>query len=774
MKNRILSIILAVLLPAAITGVIPVLATGANDTDTIVIAQGDSVDEIQQQIDDALEINDTVIVIGEKTDADVTLTLNIPSGKNVDWKAVYKATAAFSGDLIRLPEGGAFEVSDGIVASEAGNAIYATNSNAEVIISGGTVSSNSKKAGSYAIYAKGSVTVSDGMVKAGAAAGNYAIYASGPIAVSGGIVSAPETIAINITARTSLTISGGTVSSTNGRRVIHANSSGTPVTVSGGLVFTFNDAIVGSGKAIFVSDPASLNVVGDGMIIAWNQGAGVTYNTGDTTHISKMPAEASAVWDKNGEDSGIIYSNGGNEGFIKLPVFVGGDPADFTVLNLTESNPQGGTGWTYAGNTYTVTGDITITGSTTTKRLKVQPGANVNIILDNVNVATYANDLWGIAAGDLDIADATAKITLIGDNYLAGVHVPPGASLVIDGPGSLTSTSIRSAGIGGASGRSAGDWSLPGGPGENSGSVTINGGTLTAISQNGAGIGGGSGGNGFSGLGGRGGDGGSGGNGGNLTINGGTVTAISKNGAAIGGGAGGDGGPGSITGTKGNNGIAGTTYLALSSYQWWTNTTNTDPGSPGMLYPPTAYAYSSEDKFVRIDTIEQAQGVTVTGNVCSYNPKNETIVQLVQGDQVTYETVIPSETTTGSGQVEQSFTFANVMPGEYTLVISKKAHTRLTMYNVIIGSEDFDFTPNKRGANGAIALPCGDINSDGMINDGDLTILWMLENYNRKTSAAAEQLCDLNGDGMINDMDLTILWMANNYNRGELSYNIPN
>ena len=65
-----------------------------------------------------------------------------------------------------------------------------------------------------------------------------------------------------------------------------------------------------------------------------------------------------------------------------------------------------------------------------------------------------------------------------------------------------------------------------------------------------------------------------------------------------------------------------------------------------------------------------------------------------------------------------------------------------------------------------MAMRCGDINGDGMINDGDLTILWLPTNYNRNVLAAADARCDLNGDDMINDGDLTILWLTTNYNRG--------
>jgi len=46
--------------------------------------------------------------------------------------------------------------------------------------------------------------------------------------------------------------------------------------------------------------------------------------------------------------------------------------------------------------------------------------------------------------------------------------------------------------------------------------------------------------------------------------------------------------------------------------------------------------------------------------------------------------------------------------------------------------------------------------------------LWRLGNYNRRADEAENSRCDLNGDGLINDADLTILWLAYNYNKGAI------
>jgi len=158
---------------------------------------------------------------------------------------------------------------------------------------------------------------------------------------------------------------------------------------------------------------------------------------------------------------------------------------------------------------------------------------------------------------------------------------------------------------------------------------------------------------------------------------------------------------------------------------------------------------------------------SINGAVRSYNLKEPTKIWLMQDASVIQTLTI--ESVPGSGQIDQLFTFEDVEFGTYDLVIEKKAHTTFTVQSIIVDDEDVDLTVDDRPEVRLMTLRCGDIDGDGFINDSDLTVLWMLENYNRKTSDAEEPLCDLNGDGMINDMDLTILWMAYNYNSGSVT-----
>ena len=157
-------------------------------------------------------------------------------------------------------------------------------------------------------------------------------------------------------------------------------------------------------------------------------------------------------------------------------------------------------------------------------------------------------------------------------------------------------------------------------------------------------------------------------------------------------------------------------------------------------------------------------GVTVTGLISSYNPTKPTVIQLLRNGEV--RDTITIEPEAGSGQTTQSFAFAGVEPGTYTLVIAKETHASYTVKNIVVGSRPVNLAQVSRSADQLIALPCGDINNDGMINDGDLAVLWLSANYNKSADDAANPKCDLNGDGMVNDSDLAVLWLSANYNKG--------
>ena len=226
-----------------------------------------------------------------------------------------------------------------------------------------------------------------------------------------------------------------------------------------------------------------------------------------------------------------------------LPVTAGAA----TVGGFTIEGGTQGTDYSYSDGVLTINNGANLTISTngqTSDRIAIASGATANITLAGVNItpsqATGSNQNPAI-----DVTGATPNLTLQGTNSLTGgtpneyqygapgIQVPSGATLTIDGTGSLTATGTDScAGIGG-------------GYKGNGGAITIHGGEVKATGgANGAGIGGG-----YSG------------DGGTITISGDTVTAIGgSSGAGIGGGNGETGG-----GSGGTIKITGGTVKAKSA-----------------------------------------------------------------------------------------------------------------------------------------------------------------------------------------------------------------
>lgn len=201
---------------------------------------------------------------------------------------------------------------------------------------------------------------------------------------------------------------------------------------------------------------------------------------------------------------------------------------DLTVTT-TGSSPVD---YEYAEKVLTINSStpITILGTTTTDRIVIAEGIEANVTVDGVSI------LLGSSNCPLDISTtATLNLTLKGENTLqasyskSALHVPTGATLVIQGEGKLTATGESScAGIGGNEGESAGTITIE------SGKITVKGG------NRGAGIGGGQ-----------------YGTSGNITINGGTIDATgggynSDGGAGIGSGHSSSGNNSSITITGGD------------------------------------------------------------------------------------------------------------------------------------------------------------------------------------------------------------------------------
>jgi hypothetical protein len=231
---------------------------------------------------------------------------------------------------------GDVEVSGGTV-SATWCAIYAKGENSTVTVSGGTVSAYEAvftgDIGSTIIVSGDAVITSDGPYA-------KAICANGDIEMSGGTVSADDSYGVAISTLGNVTVSSGAVTGgfcaitaygaieVSGGRVgasgeygyaIYADGASPMVTVSGGAVFGCGDGI---NHVIYTTNSSGFtSATGTGVVIAWKQSAGrTTYDEGLPTHLilSSTGDTATAVWDVQGDEPGIAYQNGTNEGFIPV------------------------------------------------------------------------------------------------------------------------------------------------------------------------------------------------------------------------------------------------------------------------------------------------------------------------------------------------------------------------------------------------------------------------------------------------------------------------
>jgi len=150
---------------------------------------------------------------------------------------------------------------------------------------------------------------------------------------------------------------------------------------------------------------------------------------------------------------------------------------------------------------------------------------------------------------------------------------------------------------------------------------------------------------------------------------------------------------------------------------------------------------------------EVSDTTSITGVVQTYNTGQETSLKLMIDDIVMYETTI--EAADEFGHVEQAFTFEDVEPGIYTLVVTKPAHTSFTLEDIVVTNIGIDLTQDTREEVNLITLTVGDLNGDGQIDAKDLSIL--TDNFGRAVEELTEPLADLNGDGQVDSRDLSLM-----------------
>ncbi len=172
-----------------------------------------------------------------------------------------------------------------------------------------------------------------------------------------------------------------------------------------------------------------------------------------------------------------------------------------------------------------------------------------------------------------------------------------------------------------------------------------------------------------------------------------------------------------------------------------------DPSSPNVSVRHSVSATSTPY------TPASPTGVTVSGKIKSYNPSNQVTIRLLQGaGDEKYKTTIAA--STGSRQVTQDFSIADVAPGTYDLEVTKAAHLKYTIKNVVVPSSDLDLTTLTGKPYQTITLIAGNMNTDNAVNNSDLLIF--RSQFGKSGANITNGNADINGDKKVNNGDLLI------------------
>ena len=635
--HRFIAILLSVLM---VLGMMPTIAFAADPTP----AAADLVNGINNYTGGAgangsltaTADGDTVTITGSVTEASTALVLEVSSDVNVVWDATLIAANSTAVVLIQNSSGSSrFEMVGGEISTDGiNNGIFNSIGDWNISVAGGIVSAETGMA-IYTVGTNSTVSVSGGLVyNTGTMEYASVIYMNSTtsdtienVVISGtAVVEARGNNCVAIQSYGNVRVTGGTVSATTGK-AIRGLGSASAVTISGGLVFAYGNADIGSSDVIYLpySPSGFTGATGDGMVIAWNQAANTTdYEAGTTTDISKSPVDSAAFWSNNG-GSGIAYANGTNIGLIELPVTISasrwGDIQD-AIDNANDGDVIDLSGLTTPENgricTFVVGDDKTITikgDGTLIESVAFVFGSNNNITIEDLNLKPAYNHVDNVTSepgpSPLHFAGTDNTLTLSGSNIITGggsnpikgygaaIGVPYGASLTIGGAGTLTAVGGRfGAGIGGGSEGSGGN-------------ISIVGGTITSNGNYGAaGIGGG-----WTG------------DGGTVVITGGSVKAAGDGGdsEAIGKGRSG-GSSGTLTDGNGNNVYLNTytingdpnTDITAADYGeniiYGTDGVKTDDNNRLYFYLPISTSTSTDYVYVTANGIEYAGWYSATAN----------------------------------------------------------------------------------------------------------------------------------------------------------------
>ena len=286
---------------ALVLAIMPIMATPASASTVVNITQDMTPAEVQSAIQTELNAGRDVTVTGTLSDADAGIVLNIPTARKVDWKAAF--SGAPNVNLITTSGGGLFEVGEGglLAATGSGIVIDAQNSLARVTVSGGTVSSETGRA----IFLSGAggaglVVINSGLVTGANPSTSQATIQTGnhSITVNGGTISSTDRNAV-IVALGNITVNDGTIESTG----VAINS------INTGSTIINNGTVRALGVDWAISLNAARDITINGGVVSGNTGGAVSTQGNITVTGGTVGAELVAL-SARGNNSKVIVSGG--------------------------------------------------------------------------------------------------------------------------------------------------------------------------------------------------------------------------------------------------------------------------------------------------------------------------------------------------------------------------------------------------------------------------------------------------------------------------------
>ncbi|MBE6617093.1 MAG: hypothetical protein E7627_04010 [Ruminococcaceae bacterium] len=160
-----------------------------------------------------------------------------------------------------------------------------------------------------------------------------------------------------------------------------------------------------------------------------------------------------------------------------------------------------------------------------------------------------------------------------------------------------------------------------------------------------------------------------------------------------------------------------------------------------------------------------SEGTAVAGKVTSYNPTNDTLVELCLDGVTVASTTIPA--AEGEGAVTQPFVISDIAPGTYDLKITKDCHLEYLITGVVVESGILDLTQNDDPEIANITLLAGNVNGDLVIDIKDVILLTSSLTYSQSYEDGETKTADINGDKCFDIKDLVIITSDVNYNKGK-------